>query len=101
MRHLGLPARACCLTPQQANRAHATINDLVGRGEVKAPVVIIRESTAPPASEARAARDLQAAAALGHRAAWLAIQKAGAISRVWLADGSLDAAARVAAFTSA
>ena len=95
LRHFGLPARACCLTPQEANQTCAAVNDLVGRGEVKAPVAIIRET--PPSR----ANDAEAAVPLNNGAVWLSIHRDGTVSRAYVADGSPDAAARVAAFTSA
>ena len=99
LRHFGLPARACCLTPQQESQACAAINDLVGRGEVKAPIAIIREGV-PPQKVTDTGKEIAVGelSEIGKGAAWVAIHGDVSVSRVHLADGSSGALSRIAAF---
>lgn len=43
VRHQGLPARSCILRPAERAKFGMAVNDLVARGETKAPVLIVRD----------------------------------------------------------
>jgi urocanate hydratase len=61
VRFLGLPARICWLDRSERARFGLALNELVARGELKAPVAITRLCLdgAPPASSLRNAQDLR------------------------------------------
>src|SRR5213595_2387501 len=114
----GLPARICWLGYGDRARAGLAINELVRRGEVKAPVVIGRDhldsgSVASPFRETEAMRDgsdaiadwpiLNALLNVAAGATWVSVHHGGGVGignsihagMVVVADGSGDAAERL------
>jgi urocanate hydratase len=116
VRFQGLPARICWLGYGERDRAGLAFNDLVRRGEVKAPIVIGRDhldcgSVASPNRETEAMKDgsdaiadwpiLNALASAANGASWVSFHHGGGVGVGWslhaglviVADGT-DAAAR-------
>jgi urocanate hydratase len=116
VRFQGLPARICWLGYGERDRAGLAFNDLVRRGEVKAPIVIGRDhldcgSVASPNRETEAMRDgsdaiadwpiLNALVNAVNGASWVSFHHGGGVGMGWslhagqviVADGT-DAAAR-------
>jgi urocanate hydratase len=116
VRFQGLPARICWLGYGERDRAGLAFNDLVRRGEVKAPIVIGRDhldcgSVASPTRETEAMRDgsdaiadwpiLNALVNAVNGASWVSFHHGGGVGIGWslhagqviVADGT-DAAAR-------
>ncbi|HXH97240.1 MAG TPA: urocanate hydratase [Gaiellaceae bacterium] len=114
----GLPARICWLGYGDRAKAGLAINELVGRGDVKAPVVIGRDhldagSVASPYRETEAMRDgsdaiadwpiLNALVNVAAGATWVSVHHGGGVGignaihagMVVLADGSDEQAARL------
>jgi urocanate hydratase len=114
----GLPARICWLGYGERARAGAAINDLVARGEVRAPIVIGRDhldagSVASPYRETEAMRDgsdaiadwpiLNALVNTAAGATWVSFHHGGGVGigyslhagMVVVADGTPEAAARL------
>jgi urocanate hydratase len=114
----GLPARICWLGYGARARAGLAINELVRRGEVRAPVVIGRDhldsgSVASPFRETEAMRDgsdaiadwpiLNALLNVAAGATWVSVHHGGGVGignsihagMVVVADGSLDAGERL------
>ncbi len=115
----GLPARICWLGLGERDRAGLVLNDLVRRGEVKAPIVVGRDhldsgSVASPYRETEAMKDgsdaiadwplLNAMLNTASGAAWVSIHHGGGVGigyslhagMVCVADGSEDADERLA-----
>jgi urocanate hydratase len=91
LKHFGLPVRACWLsTPQRCELALA-INDLVARGELKAPVAIICEDQrqSAPVVESAAAGSINQSAMLRltEGTGWSSIHTGRVSSNVFVADG--------------
>jgi urocanate hydratase len=116
VRFQGLPARICWLGYGERDRAGLLFNDMVRRGELKAPIVIGRDhldcgSVASPYRETEAMRDgsdavadwpiLNALLAASNGASWVSFHHGGGVGmglslhagQVTVADGT-DAAAR-------
>ncbi len=116
VRFQGLPARICWLGYGERDRAGLAFNDLVRRGEVKAPIVIGRDhldcgSVASPNRETEAMKDgsdaiadwpiLNALVNAVNGASWVSFHHGGGVGIGWslhagqviVADGT-DAAAR-------
>ncbi len=114
----GLPARICWLGFGERDRAGLVLNDLVRRGEVKAPIVIGRDhldsgSVASPYRETEAMKDgsdaiadwpiLNALLNTASGAAWVSVHHGGGVGigyslhagMVCVADGSEDADERL------
>ena len=114
----GLPARICWLGYGERARAGAVLNDLVARGDIRAPVVIGRDhldsgSVASPYRETEAMQDgsdaiadwpvLNALLNVASGAAWVAVHHGGGVGMgksihsgaQVLADGTADGALRV------
>jgi len=114
----GLPARICWLGYGERAEAGAVLNDLVARGEIRAPVVIGRDhldsgSVASPYRETEAMADgsdaiadwpvLNALLNVASGAAWVAVHHGGGVGMgasihsgaQVVADGTADAALRV------
>jgi urocanate hydratase len=116
VRFQGLPARICWLGYGERDRAGLLFNDMVRRGELKAPIVIGRDhldcgSVASPYRETEGMRDgsdavadwpiLNALLAASNGASWVSFHHGGGVGmglslhagQVTVADGT-DAAAR-------
>jgi urocanate hydratase len=116
VRYQGLPARICWLGYGERDRAGLAFNDLVRRGEVKAPIVIGRDhldagSVASPNRETESMKDgsdaiadwpvLNALVNAVNGASWVSFHHGGGVGIGWslhagqviVADGT-DAAAR-------
>jgi urocanate hydratase len=114
----GLPARICWLGYGERDRAGLAFNDLVARGEVKAPIVIGRDhldcgSVASPNRETEAMRDgsdaiadwpiLNALVNASNGASWVSFHHGGGVGIGWslhagqviVADGTPAAARRL------
>ncbi len=114
----GLPSRICWLGYGERERIGRVFNDLVARGEIKAPIVIGRDhldagSVASPYRETEAMRDgsdaiadwplLNALVNTACGASWVSIHHGGGVGignsihagMVVVADGSPDAAERL------
>ncbi|MFN0058815.1 MAG: urocanate hydratase [Planctomycetota bacterium] len=114
----GLPARICWLGYGERARFGLRINELVGRGELRAPIVIGRDhldcgSVASPFRETEAMRDgsdaiadwplLNALINCASGATWVSIHHGGGVGignsihagQVIVADGTARAAARI------
>jgi urocanate hydratase len=114
----GLPARICWLGYGERAEAGALLNDLVARGDIKAPVVIGRDhldsgSVASPYRETEAMLDgsdaiadwpiLNALLNVASGAAWVAVHHGGGVGMgksihagaQVVADGTADAAVRL------
>ncbi|HEX9051541.1 MAG TPA: urocanate hydratase [Anaeromyxobacter sp.] len=119
VRFQGLPARICWLGYGERDRAGLAFNDLVARGEVKAPIVIGRDhldcgSVASPNRETEAMKDgsdaiadwpvLNALLNAANGASWVSFHHGGGVGIGWslhagqviVADGTPDAARRLA-----
>jgi urocanate hydratase len=117
VRFQGLPARICWLGLGERDRAGALFNDLVRRGDVKAPIVIGRDhldsgSVASPYRETEAMADgsdaiadwpiLNALLNTASGASWVAVHHGGGVGMgksihagaQLVVDGSADAARR-------
>jgi urocanate hydratase len=115
----GLPARICWLGQGDRARFGLALNDLVARGELRAPIVIGRDhldtgSVASPFRETEAMRDgsdaiadwaiLNALLNTASGASWVSLHNGGGVGignslhagQVIVADGSARAAARLA-----
>ncbi len=115
----GLPARICWLGYGERDRAGLAFNELVARGEVKAPIVIGRDhldcgSVASPNRETEAMKDgsdaiadwpvLNALVNAANGASWVSFHHGGGVGIGWslhagqviVADGTPDAARRLA-----
>jgi urocanate hydratase len=111
VRFEGLPARICWLGYGERNRAGLAFNDLVARGEVKAPIVLGRDhldcgSVASPYRETEAMADgsdaiadwpiLNALVNVSSGASWVSVHHGGGVGigrsihagQVCVADGS-------------
>jgi urocanate hydratase len=118
VRFQGLPARVCWLGYGDRARLGLAVNDLVARGEVKAPVVIGRDhldtgSVASPNRETEGMRDgsdaiadwpiLNALLNTAAGATWVSVHHGGGVGigqsihagMVIVADGSAEAARRI------
>ncbi|MEW5723730.1 MAG: urocanate hydratase [Thermodesulfobacteriota bacterium] len=118
--HMGLPARICWLGYGERDRAGRIFNDLVARGEVKAPLVIGRDhldcgSVASPFRETEAMRDgsdavgdwalLNCMANVASGAAWVSFHDGGGVGigyslhagQVSVADGTPESEVRLTA----
>ncbi len=114
----GLPARICWLGYGERHRAGLRFNEMVARGEVKAPIVIGRDhldcgSVASPNRETEAMKDgtdavsdwalLNFAVNIASGASWASFHHGGGVGigfsqhagQVIVADGTPDAAARL------
>jgi urocanate hydratase len=114
----GLPARICWVGLGDRHRLGLAFNDMVARGEVKAPIVIGRDhldagSVASPNRETEAMRDgsdavsdwplLNALLNCASGATWVSIHHGGGVGigysqhagMVIVCDGSKDAARRI------
>ncbi|MEE8142814.1 MAG: urocanate hydratase, partial [Planctomycetota bacterium] len=114
----GLPARICWLGYGERARFGLRINELVGKGEISAPIVIGRDhldcgSVASPNRETEAMQDgsdaiadwpfLNAMVNASSGATWVSIHNGGGVGignsthagQVIVADGTVDAAARL------
>jgi urocanate hydratase len=119
VRFQGLPARICWLGYGERDRAGLAFNDLVARGEVKAPIVIGRDhldcgSVASPNRETEAMKDgsdavadwpiLNALVNAVNGASWVSFHHGGGVGigyslhagQVIVADGTAAAARRLA-----
>ncbi len=119
VRFQGLPARICWLGYGQRDRFGLALNELVRRGELKAPIVIGRDhldtgSVASPYRETEGMRDgsdaiadwplLNALLNTASGAAWVSIHNGGGVGigysqhagQVVVADGSPEMAERIA-----
>ncbi len=119
VRFQGLPARICWLGYGERDRAGARFNEMVASGELKGPIVIGRDhldcgSVASPERETEAMRDgtdavadwplLNAMLMTACGASWVSIHHGGGVGmgksihagQVVVADGSAEAADRVA-----
>ncbi|OFX24056.1 MAG: urocanate hydratase [Anaeromyxobacter sp. RBG_16_69_14] len=119
VRFQGLPARICWLGYGERDRAGLAFNDLVRRGEVKAPIVIGRDhldcgSVASPYRETEGMKDgsdavadwpiLNALVNAVNGASWVSFHHGGGVGigyslhagQVIVADGTADAARRLA-----
>ncbi|MCL6567108.1 MAG: urocanate hydratase [Acidobacteriia bacterium] len=118
VRFQGLPARICWLGYGERDRFGLAINDLVARGELKAPIVIGRDhldtgSVASPFRETEQMRDgsdavadwplLNALLNTASGASWVSIHNGGGVGigysqhagQVTVADGTKEMAARI------
>ena len=118
VRFQGLPARICWLGYGERDRAGLAFNDLVARGEIKAPIVIGRDhldcgSVASPNRETEAMKDgsdaiadwpvLNALANAANGASWVSFHHGGGVGIGWslhagqviVADGTPAAARRL------
>jgi urocanate hydratase len=118
VRFQGLPARVCWLGYGQREKFGLALNDLVARGELKAPIVIGRDhldcgSVASPFRETEKMRDgsdavadwplLNALLNTASGASWVSIHNGGGVGigysqhagQVLVADGTLEMAARI------
>jgi urocanate hydratase len=118
VRFQGLPARICWLGYGERDRAGLAFNDLVARGEVRAPIVIGRDhldcgSVASPNRETEAMKDgsdavadwpiLNALVNAVNGASWVSFHHGGGVGigyslhagQVIVADGTRDAARRL------
>jgi urocanate hydratase len=118
IRFQGLPARICWLGYGERDRFGLAINDLVARGELKAPIVIGRDhldtgSVASPYRETEQMRDgtdavadwplLNALLNTASGASWVSIHNGGGVGigysqhagQVTVADGTKEMAARI------
>ncbi len=118
VRFQGLPARICWLGYGERDRFGVAMNDLVARGELKAPIVIGRDhldtgSVASPFRETEAMRDgsdaiadwpfLNALLNTASGASWVSIHNGGGVGigysqhagQVVVADGTKEMAARI------
>ncbi|MBX3355626.1 MAG: urocanate hydratase, partial [Phycisphaeraceae bacterium] len=114
----GLPARICWLGYGERHRAGLRFNEMVARGEVKAPIVIGRDhldcgSVASPNRETEAMKDgsdaisdwalLNFAVNIASGASWVSFHHGGGVGigfsqhagQVIVADGTPEAAARL------
>jgi len=114
----GLPARICWLGQGERARFGVAINDLVARGELKAPIVIGRDhldtgSVASPFRETEAMKDgsdavadwpnLNALLNTASGASWVSFHHGGGVGignslhagQVLVADGSAEMAERI------
>jgi urocanate hydratase len=114
----GLPARICWVGLGQRHRLGLAFNEMVARGEVKAPIVIGRDhldsgSVASPNRETEAMRDgsdavsdwplLNALLNCASGATWVSLHHGGGVGMGWsqhagmviVADGTPDAARRL------
>ncbi|KAA2244385.1 urocanate hydratase [Salinarimonas soli] len=114
----GLPARICWVGLGQRHRLGLAFNEMVARGEVKAPIVIGRDhldsgSVASPNRETEAMRDgsdavsdwplLNALLNTASGATWVSLHHGGGVGMGWsqhagmviVADGTEDAARRL------
>jgi len=114
----GLPARICWLRYGQREKAGLAFNEMVARGELKAPIVIGRDhldcgSVASPNRETEAMRDgsdavsdwpiLNALINTANGASWVSFHHGGGVGMgysqhagmVIVADGTKEAAARI------
>jgi urocanate hydratase len=114
----GLPARICWLGYGERDRMGLTFNDLVAKGEIKAPIVIGRDhldcgSVASPNRETEGMRDgsdaiadwpvLNALVNTACGASWVSVHHGGGVGigysihagQVIVADGTPEAAARL------
>ncbi len=119
VRFQGLPARICWLGHGEREKFGLAINDLVARGELKAPIVIGRDhldcgSVASPYRETEKMRDgsdavadwplLNALLNTASGASWVSIHNGGGVGigyslhagQVTVADGTPEMAARIA-----
>ena len=115
----GLPARICWLGYGERDKAGLVLNDLVRRGEVKAPIVIGRDhldcgSVASPYRETEGMRDgsdavadwpiLNALVNAVNGASWVSFHHGGGVGigyslhagQVLVADGTVEAGRRIA-----
>ncbi|HEY6441875.1 MAG TPA: urocanate hydratase [Candidatus Acidoferrales bacterium] len=118
VRFQGLPARVCWLGYGQRDKFGLALNDLVARGELKAPIVIGRDhldcgSVASPFRETEKMRDgsdavadwplLNALLNTASGASWVSIHNGGGVGigyslhagQVLVADGTPEMAARI------
>jgi urocanate hydratase len=118
VRFQGLPARICWLGYGERDKFGLAINDLVARGELKAPIVIGRDhldcgSVASPFRETEGMRDgsdavadwafLNALLNTASGASWVSIHNGGGVGigysqhagQVTVADGTKEMAARI------
>jgi len=118
VRFQGLPARICWLGYGERAKFGLALNDLVARGELKAPIVIGRDhldcgSVASPFRETEAMRDgsdavadwalLNALLNTASGASWVSIHNGGGVGigysqhagQVTVADGTKEMAARI------
>jgi urocanate hydratase len=118
VRFQGLPARVCWLGYGQREKFGLALNDLVARGELKAPIVIGRDhldcgSVASPFRETEKMRDSSDAVAdwpllnallnTASGASWVSIHNGGGVGigysqhagQVLVADGTPEMAARI------
>jgi urocanate hydratase len=118
VRFQGLPARICWLGYGERDLAGLAFNELVARGEVKAPIVIGRDhldcgSVASPNRETEAMKDgsdaiadwpvLNALVNASNGASWVSFHHGGGVGIGWslhagqviVADGTPDAARRL------
>jgi urocanate hydratase len=118
VRHQGLPARICWLGYGERDKFGLALNDLVARGELKAPIVIGRDhldcgSVASPYRETEKMRDgsdavadwalLNALLNTASGASWVSIHNGGGVGigyaqhagQVTVADGTKEMAARI------
>ncbi len=118
VRFQGLPARICWLGYGERAKFGIALNDLVARGELKAPIVIGRDhldcgSVASPFRETEAMRDASDAVAdwpfltamlnTASGASWVSIHNGGGVGigysqhagQVIVADGTPEMAARI------
>ncbi|MFO1052862.1 MAG: urocanate hydratase [Planctomycetota bacterium] len=114
----GLPARICWLGYGERHRFGVAVNELVGRGEISAPIVFGRDhldcgSVASPYRETEGMRDgsdavadwplLNAMLNVACGASWVSIHNGGGVGigksihagQVTVADGTADAARRL------
>ncbi len=114
----GLPSRICWLGYGERTKAGLAMNDLVRKGEIKAPIVIGRDhldcgSVASPNRETENMRDgsdaiadwpfLNAMLNVASGASWVSIHNGGGVGiglsqhagQVIVADGTVDAAQRI------
>jgi urocanate hydratase len=114
----GLPARICWLGYGERNKFGVAMNDLVARGELKAPIVIGRDhldcgSVASPFRETESMRDgsdaiadwpmLNAMLNTASGASWVSVHDGGGVGigyavhagQVTVADGTKEMAARI------
>ncbi len=118
VRFQGLPARICWLGYGERDKFGLALNDLVARGELKAPIVIGRDhldcgSVASPYRETESMRDgsdavadwalLNALVNTASGASWVSIHNGGGVGigysqhsgQVTVADGTKEMAARI------
>jgi urocanate hydratase len=118
MRFQGLPGRVCWLGYGEREKFGLALNDLVARGELKAPIVIGRDlldcgSAASPFCETEKMRDgsdavadwplLNALLSAASGASWVSIQSGGGVGigysqhagQATVADGTKEMAARI------